>query len=178
METKATDTIEAATPIVSQEQNQNSEIAKVAVKKVAAKSVKKKPAKKTSTVKKQTKLKTVDNSGRNFGRIKVHGQTLLKGKAVREAISMFVNQKNPTLAELKLAFPDNLQPSYGVVQEIAKARKYNVNGKSRYFTSADLVISTKDGKKVAVCNQWTNETIKPFIKQAKKNGITMTPVVK
>jgi predicted ABC-type ATPase len=37
------------------------------------------------------------------------------------------------------------------------------------------VLNTKDGKSIAVSNQFSTENIKPFIKHAKTLGYVMTP---
>lgn len=140
--------------------------AKKAVK-PAAKPAKKNPAKKEK--------RTANNFERNFSRIKVLGETLSKGRAVRAVIAAYVEKKKPTVAQLKSEFPDELLKNYGVIQEIGKARKYSVNGKTRYFVNKEDVIQTKDGKTIAVCNQFSTENIKPFMKHAKTLGFTMTP---
>lgn len=140
--------------------------AKVAVKKAVVKT----PAKKTVVV-----ARTADNFNRDFSRYKVNGDVLSKGRAVLAMILDYVAKKKPTLAQLKQAFPDTLLKNYGVIADLSKARKYNVNGKSRYFMNKADVIVTKDGKSVVVSNQWSTENIKPIVKHAKTLGFIMTP---
>ncbi len=148
-------------------------------KKIAKKAVAKKAVKKTAKkiTKKSAKSKrTADNFNRNFGRLKVNGEVLSKGRAVHAVVSAVVAKKKPTFAQLKATFPDELLKNYGIIQEIGKARKYSVNGKTRYFVGKGDTITTKDGKTVAVCNQFSTENVKPFIKHAKTLGFVMTPV--
>ena len=144
--------------------------------KVPAKKAVKAPAKKTPAAKKEKR--SADNSNRNFGRIKVDGEILSKGRAVRAVIASFVEKKKPTLAQLQSAFSNDLMKNYGIIQEIGKARKYSMNGKDRFFVKKEDLITTKDGKTVAVCNQFSTENVKPFIKHAKTLGFVMTPVNK
>lgn len=133
-----------------------------------AKPAAKKPSKKTAE-------RTANNFDRNFGRIKVNGESLSKGRAVHAVILSFVEKKKPTAAQLQAAFPAELLKNYGIVQEASKARKYSVNGKTRFFVSNEDLIKTKDGKSFAVCNQFSTENVKPFIKHAKTLGFIMTP---
>lgn len=150
--------------------------AKKAVKKAVAKPAAKKPAvKSTKPAKKSADKRTADNFNRNFGRIKVNGETLSKGRAVHAVIAAHIAAKKPTLAQLKTSFPDELLKNYGIIQELAKAKKYSVNGKTRYFVNKEDVLTTKDGKSIAVSNQFSTENVKPFIKHAKTLGFIMTP---
>jgi len=151
---------------------------KVPAKKTPAAKTKVVPAKKAKTNFSAKKKRTADNFDRNFGRVKFNGETLSKGRAVHAVVAAFNEKKKPTLSQLKDAFPDTLLKNYGVVQEIAKAKKYSVNGKTRYFVGNDDLIKTKDGKSIAVCNQFSTENIKPLIKHAKSLGFTLTPVSK
>ena len=150
---------------------------KAKVTKVAAKPAKKvapvKAAKKSVTAEKRT----ADNFDRNFGRLKVNGNVLSKGRAVLAVVAGYNEAKKPTLAQLKDAFPDALLKNYGIIKEATAARKYSSNGKTRYFVAAEDLIKTKDGKTIAVCNQFSTENVKPFIKHAKTLGFTMTPAV-
>ncbi len=147
--------------------------------KPAKKIVAKKPAKKAAkpAAKKPSKKsgkRTANNFDRNFGRIRFNGESLSKGRAVHAVIAAFVEKKKPTAAQLQTAFPAELLKNYGIVREAAKARQYNVNGKTRFFVDSADLIKTKDGKSFAVCNQFSTENVKPFIKHAKSLGFTMT----
>ena len=89
-----------------------------------------------------------------------------------------MEKKKPTLAQLQAAIPNELMKNYGIIQEVGKARKYSMNGKNRFFVNKEDLITTKDGKTVAVCNQFSTENVKPFIKHAKTLGFVMTPASK
>lgn len=134
-------------------------------------------AEKSKKIPKKAKAtRTADNFNRNFNRYKVNGEVLPKGRAVLAAITTFVEKKKPTLQQLKTAFPDELIPNYSLISEIGKARKYNINGKTRFFVKKEDILITKDGKQVVICNQITEENLKPIIKQAKAQGVTIAPV--
>jgi pyruvate/2-oxoglutarate dehydrogenase complex dihydrolipoamide acyltransferase (E2) component len=153
--------------------------AKPAVKKAPAKPAAKTPAKKAPA--KKSGKRSANNFDRNFGRIKVGTETFSKGRAVHAVIVAFVEKKKPTFAQLKTEFGDELAAemkikNYGIIQEIGKARKYSIGGKNRFFINKEDLITTKDGKIVAVCNQVSNDSMKPFIKHVKTVGFTMTPV--
>lgn len=135
--------------------------------KKASKPAAKKPAKKAGK-------RTADNFDRNFGRIRFNGESYSKGRAVHAVITAYAEKKKPTAAQLQSAFPDELLKNYGIVREASKARQYNVNGKTRFFVDSADLIKTKDGKSFAVCNQFSTENVKPFIKHAKSLGFTMT----
>jgi hypothetical protein len=154
--------------------------AKVAKDQKAAKKVAK-PAK-VVTAKKAVKpskkaadKRTANNFDRDFGRFKVNGEVLSKGRAVHAVIAAHITAKKPTLAQLKASFPDELLKNYGIIQELSKAKKCSINGKTRYFVNKEDVLNTKDGKSIAVSNQFSTENIKPFIKHAKTLGYVMTP---
>ena len=146
-----------------------------AAKKVAPAKVAPKASKKSVVAEDK---RTADNFDRNFGRLKVNGTVLSKGRAVLAVVAGYNEAKKPTLAQLKDAFPESLLKNYGIVKEAAAARKYSSNGKTRYFVAPEDLIKTKDGKVVAVCNQFSTENVKPFIKHAKTLGFTMTAVAK
>lgn len=131
---------------------------------------------KPEILKKRKEKRTANNFDRNFSRIKFNGEMLSKGRAVNAVVADYVEKKKPTLAQLKVAFPDDLIKNYGIIQEVVKARKYSINGKTRYMMND--VIKTKDGKTIVTCNQVTTDNIKPIIKCAKTLGFVMTQVSK
>ena len=189
-ETAATDTIVKTVAV--------KKVAKAPAKKVAVKKVAKAPVKKSVPAKVVKKVpvtkvakapvkvakakkvvastkRTADNFNRDFNRVKFNGDTFSKGRAVHALVVAYVEKKNPTLAQLKEAFPDTLVKNYGVVQEISKAKKFSHNGRDRYYLAKNDYIVTKDGKTVVTTNQFSSENIKPVIKQAKPLGFILTP---
>jgi hypothetical protein len=136
-----------------------------------------KPAKATKPSKsaKPSKARTADNSNRDFGRVKVAGETFSKGRAVHAATVALMEKKHLTAAQLKDVLPDALVRTYGLVKEVNKAKEYSINGKKRYRLGKDEIIKTKDGKQFAVCTEITAENLPGIIKAFKAEGITLTP---
>lgn len=107
---------------------------------------------------------------RDMRKFKFKGEHHTKGGLVHAVITEFVSKrKNISLSKLKEFFPDELLQRFGVVQEIAKAKQFASGGRDRYFLQEERIIKLKD-KKIAVCNQWTSENIKPFLTAARKLG--------
>ena len=101
------------------------------------------------------------------------GEQYTKGGLVHAVVSEFVSKhKNIGIAKLKESFPDELIQRFGVFQEIVKAKHFASGGRDRYFMQDEKIIKLKD-KKIAVCNQWTSENIKPFLSAAKKLGFVI-----
>lgn len=126
------------------------------------------------TATRSTPKRTADNFNRDFNRIKFEGTEYPKGRFVLAVIKKYVAEKNPTAAQLRAAFPDTLLPNYGIVRDVAVANKATVHGKKRYSLKSDQIIKCKDGRVIAVANQFSSENIKPFIAHVKTLGYTVT----
>jgi predicted transcriptional regulator len=125
-------------------------------------------------VSEQTQVETLDeeettpSKGRDVSTLKFMGQDLKKGPCVREVVKQFVEDQIPTLKQLKEAFPDELLKRFGVWQEEDTAKSIQ-GARDRYFWKEEHQIKVK-GKVIVVCNQWTSENIKPFLKRARELG--------
>ena len=107
---------------------------------------------------------------RDMRKFKFQGQQYTKGGLVHAVVSAFVTKKkNIGITSLKENFPDELIQRFGVFQEISKAKQFTSGGRDRFFLKEEMLIKLKD-KKIAVCNQWTAENIKPFLSAARKLG--------
>ncbi len=108
--------------------------------------------------------------GRDMRKFKFKGEQFTKGGLVHAVVAEFVaKHKNIGIAKLKESFPDELIQRFGVFQEISKAKQFASGGRDRYFMQDEKIIKLKD-KRIAVCNQWTAENIKPFLTAARKLG--------
>ena len=107
---------------------------------------------------------------RNNNKFKFNGEEFGKGPLVRAVVAQFVAD-NPGInyKKLKEAFPDDLLKRFGICQDVEKAREISGAKYDRYFFKEEQVIKVKD-KKVVVCNQFTSDNIKPFLKVAKELG--------
>ena len=106
---------------------------------------------------------------RDTSKLKFQGQEYGKGQLVLAVVKAHV-EKNPrmTLSKLREIFPDELQPRYGTIQEVSKAKKLS-SDRDRFFLKPEQILKVGD-KKVAVSNQWGSNNLPPFLKVAKSLG--------
>ena len=98
----------------------------------------------------------------------------LNNQLVLNVVRLYVD-KNPTIteAELKEAFPDGLQDKlYGVFRKI---EDIPANYQNRYFMDDEEIISTYFGE-IAICSEWSQNSIEKFIDQAKELGFEIRPI--
>ena len=81
-----------------------------------------------------------------------------KGKFVREIVAAYLSaHPSMTFEQLEQVFPDELQGSYGVVRsldDIYSSDHDQKDLKTRYVMDEDKVLTTKQGIRFVVCNQW------------------------
>ena len=81
-----------------------------------------------------------------------------KGRFVREVVVAYLSaHPSITFTQLEQVFPDELQGSYGVVrrlEDIYNSGHDQKDLKTRYVMDEDKILTTKDGVKFVVCNQW------------------------
>lgn len=102
---------------------------------------------------KDAKLAAVSN--RDLTKYRFQGQTYGKGRLVLAVVSFFVEQ-NPdlTLDELRSKFPNRLQGSLGVIEDLSVLSDPAKRNR-RYFAKPDEVIHlANEGRSVVVCSQW------------------------
>lgn len=107
------------------------------------------------------------------GKIRVYGKAQNR-TALGIVKAYIVLHPNATLADLKQAFPDSLNPDSGVkinfiTEEEVKAREGGEwNG---YFTKEDEMLQLADGTKIAVVSMWTKPSFHRIIDKAEEYGI-------
>lgn len=69
-----------------------------------------------------------------------------------------------TIEDLRRAFPDELAPDKGVA-EIFVDSDFDDNGE-HYFTQADELVDTADGRKVAVVKHWSKPSYETLVRRA------------
>ena len=106
-----------------------------------------------------------------------NGQTLGKGPLVLAVIKLHVeNNSESTFSSLEAQFPKSIRGSDGVFDTIESANeKYARNNKKRHFINPEDQIKLQDST-IAVSNQWTTSTIKPFISVAKELGYEINSI--
>ena len=95
----------------------------------------------------------------------------------RELVLLAVTQyqmehPNFTFGQIERAFPKNLQGSYGVVRPLSWIKEKAELGSdhlNRYYTEGKDLLTSADGIKFAVCNQW-GDNFSNFIQQVEKLG--------
>lgn len=116
-------------------------------------------------------------TGKDNSLYEFNGKKYTKGRLVLEVVFSYLEQTEvKTIAELQEAFPDHLQPRYGIVADIETAKEKSKHYK-RYFLKYGEVKATKDGKQFAVCNQWGIGNIQPFIDHAIGMGFAIKAAV-
>ena len=81
-----------------------------------------------------------------------------KGRFVREVVAAYLSAHPMiTFSQLQQVFPDELQGSYGVIRNLSELHDSEHDRedlKTRYVMDEDKILSTKDGVKFVVSNQW------------------------
>lgn len=81
-----------------------------------------------------------------------------KRRLVYEAVKLYMKEHPmASFDDISLAFPDKLQGSYGVVKSLEWVKYKQNNGYDfygRYAMEQDEILTSADGFKFVVCNQW------------------------
>lgn len=101
-------------------------------------------------------------------KIRVYGEA--QNRTALGIIHAFI-QLNPTatIEDLRKAFPDTIAPDKGVA-EIFVDSDFEDKGE-HYFTTADELVNTADGRKVAVVKHWTKPAYDALVARAGNYGI-------
>jgi hypothetical protein len=112
-------------------------------------------------------------TGRDNTKYAFNGQSKLsKGRLVHSVIKKYT-ESNPkaSLTKIEEVFDSKtIQPRFGVIAEHSAAKKMTKNNVDRYFLKPEDILKVGD-KKIAVCNQWSADTLKPFLKIAASLGM-------
>lgn len=106
-------------------------------------------------------------------KVRVYGKAQNR-TALGIANAYLVINPQATLADLRQAFPDSLNPDSGVklnfvnMDEIASAQGDNWNG---FFTAEDELLHLADGTKVALVKMWTKPSFERLVTRAADYGI-------
>lgn len=96
--------------------------------------------------------------GRDTSKLKFNGELYGKGRLVLAVVKKYMlDNPKTTFTKLKEVFADELQPRYGMIQEVSKAKKISAD-RDRYFLKPEDLIKVGD-KKVAVCNQFGSHNL-------------------
>jgi len=112
---------------------------------------------------------------RDFTKYSFENQTYNKRKLVL-AVAKAIIKKTPELTfdSLEQLFPDEIRV-FRPLQEAKEA--YERTGRRRAFLDPNDVLTTSDGHKVAVSNQWSKWKIDIFCDAAKKLGFSISEIL-
>ena len=100
------------------------------------------------------------------------GPALPKTKFVLEAIRLYVD-KHPSASfeEIESIFPRQIQGGYGVVRKMSELEEYVESGSNilgRFSSTPQELLTSSDGVRFAVCNQWDYNNLPKLISILKK----------
>lgn len=117
----------------------------------------------TDTGKKRKKLTRYSLNG---------GPALPKTKFVLEAIRLYVvKHPSATFVDIETTFPKHIQGGYGVVRKMTELEEYVESGSNimgRFSSTPQEILTSSDGIRFAVCNQWDYNNLPKFISILKK----------
>jgi hypothetical protein len=113
-------------------------------------------------------------SNKNFDKYKFGKTVYSKGRLVHAVIAKFVEDNNPTLAELNIAFPEAvIQPLCKALFLPVDAAKVANEKRTRFFAKDEEVIKIKGGK-IAVSNQIDGALVNRLLTVTEKLGYKIT----
>lgn len=110
---------------------------------------------------------------RDFTKYQFNGQVYGKGRLVLAVLKDYVSRKQPTLTQLRDAFPADIQGRKGLFcteEEYNEKLKISDDVTKRYFNKEDEKLSVQ-GQIVLVSTQWGEGNISQFIEQSNALGI-------
>jgi hypothetical protein len=111
-------------------------------------------------------------TGRDNSKYSFNGENGLgKSRVVLAVIRQYVkDHPKGSLTKLQEVFDSKtIQPRFGVIEEISKAKTHIKNKRERHFFKESDILKVGD-KKCVVTNQWSAEALKPILKIAKDLG--------
>ncbi|MGP8216895.1 MAG: hypothetical protein ACLQQ4_15115 [Bacteroidia bacterium] len=141
-----------------------------AVTKDEKKSEKKGAAKKNEEEDLGPKIKT---GSRDTTRYSFNGETdLSKGKLVHAVIKKIASDNKKLSIEKIEEMFSGIQVRFGTIRKLEDARSFSKNKIDRFFLKPEFILEIGAKKeKAAICNQWSADTLKPFLKVASSLGM-------
>ncbi|GHF97404.1 McrB family protein [Thalassotalea marina] len=115
---------------------------------------------------------------RDFTKYQFNGQVYGKGRLVLAVVKDYVERKQPTLSQLQVAFPAEIQGRKGAFCTEADYKdklKLSDDVMKRFFNKEDEKL-TVDGHKLLVSTQWGDGNISKFIEHVKSLDIDIEVV--
>jgi hypothetical protein len=110
-------------------------------------------------------------------RYQFHEKIYNKRQLVLAIVTCYL-KKHPevTFEGLRQVFPDNIHSRFGVVALLETAKEKG--GNNRYFLEENQLLTTGDGKKIAVCNQWGIGNINSILDIARGQGYQIEQLIR
>jgi hypothetical protein len=110
---------------------------------------------------------------KHTGKFVFNKVALSKSQCALQIVTQYF-EKQPTLSQLKETFPDKVVSQFGIVKTLKEARGLS-QLRSRYHLKDHQILTTSDGHKVAVTNQWTQDRFKQLLEIAETLGYKVKP---
>jgi hypothetical protein len=113
---------------------------------------------------------------KDYTKYNFDGEAYGKNGLVLAVIRAYLQSKpKTTFEDMKTAFPDSLQGSWGVVAMQEKGQEvFDRSGYYRYFIDESNVLVTGDQKKIVVSTEWGLKNIGKFIERARELGFQIS----
>ncbi|MGB1039969.1 MAG: hypothetical protein ACPGVD_03785 [Flavobacteriales bacterium] len=134
---------------------------------------KKEDAPEPKTEKKVEKKKTTLKQ-KQTGKYVFNKVVLSKSQCVLQIVTRYVEQQQPTLAQLKETFPDKIVSQFGVIKTLKEAQGLSQSRK-RFHLKDHQILKTSDNHQVAVTNQWTQDRFRQLLEIAETLGYKVKP---
>ena len=115
-----------------------------------------------------------ERTGRHTGKFLYQKVPYSKSACALKVVTDFVQKNKPSLKQLKSVFPDDIVSRFGVVAELKTAQDLSKD-RNRYHLNDHQLLTTSDGKKVVVTNQWTVDRFARFCEAALVIGVKTEP---
>lgn len=114
---------------------------------------------------------TPSNKGRDNSVYIYQGAEFKKGRLVHKIISDHVAaaKGKMTYERLRSDFPEDIQKRFNVFKKENETQALNSAGRERFFSKPEELIKLKNAT-IAVTNQWTAQSLTPFLKVAASLG--------
>ena len=123
----------------------------------------------------ETPQQKPEQQNRDKTKYMFEGKVYAKNRLVLAIVKKYIEQHNPTYAELCQVFDKSLQGSLGVVELFDKACEIS-DASKRFFLKDEDILTLKNKQTVVVCTQWGIFNIVKFIKQAQSLGYAIETI--
>ena len=98
--------------------------------------------------------------------VKVKVKKQSNSRLVQKIVEHYIHKTKMSFSVLQKVWFDDLQGTKGVIRKLADIDQKN---EPNFYIDAPITLS--DGTKIAVCNQWEQESLSNFILHARQLGV-------